>query len=167
MTHLAYLLQGASHGHFGKDTAIDLRVLAQKSVDINDTSLSIQITHTIEQIELLDRQLFHTELEIANVVTFLHSVIMIILGIGTTNRRMIFDEIGDIHRFSIPGKLFASLRSHECCKRAVKSNSTFKTYYDTKRAEDRTHYNALGHCTGKFVIFIWKMFTSEIEFNLK
>lgn len=43
MTHLAHLLQLASHGHFGKDTARELRVLAQKSVGINDSSLSIQI----------------------------------------------------------------------------------------------------------------------------
>jgi len=69
MTHLAKLLEKASHGHFNKDTARELRVLAQKSVGINDSSLSIQITQTIEQIELLDRQLFHTELEMANIVT--------------------------------------------------------------------------------------------------
>ncbi|MFR8855212.1 MAG: hypothetical protein ACLVG6_00225 [Dorea formicigenerans] len=72
----------ASHGHFGKDKARGLRVLAQKSVGVNDSSLSIQITQTIEQIELLDSQLFHTELEMANLVTCLHSVIMTIPGIG-------------------------------------------------------------------------------------
>lgn len=53
LTHLAHLLKETSHGHFGKDTARELRVLAQKSVGINDSSLSIQITQTIEQIELL------------------------------------------------------------------------------------------------------------------
>lgn len=57
MTHLTHLLQEASHGHFGKDKARELRVPAQKSV--GDRSLSIQITQTIEQIKLLDRQLFH------------------------------------------------------------------------------------------------------------
>lgn len=56
MTHLAHLLQEASHGHFGKDKARELRVLGQKSVGVSDSSLSIQITQTIEQIELLDRQ---------------------------------------------------------------------------------------------------------------
>ena len=72
MTHLAHILEVASHGHFDKDKARDLRVLAQRSVGVNDSSLSIQITHTIEQIELLDSQLFHTELEMANLVTCLH-----------------------------------------------------------------------------------------------
>ena len=82
LAHLAHLLQEASHGHFGKVKARDLRVLAQKSVGVSDSSLSIQITQTIEQIELLDRQLFHTELEMANIVTCLHSVIMTIPGMA-------------------------------------------------------------------------------------
>lgn len=55
LTHLAHLLQEAPHGHFGKDKARDLSVLARKSVGVGDSSLSIQITQTIEQIELLDR----------------------------------------------------------------------------------------------------------------
>ncbi len=180
MTHLAHLLQSASHGHFGKETARDLRVLAQKSVGINDSSLSIQITQTIEQIELLDSQLFHTEFEMANIVTYLHSVIMAIPGIGFINGGMILGEIGDIHRFSSPGKLLAfagldpsvyqsgnfqakktrmSKRGSRVLRYAlmnaahnvVKNNATFKAYYDAKRAEGRTHYNALGHCAGKLV----------------
>ena len=196
MTHLAHLLEVASHGHFGKEKARQLRVLAQKSVGVNDSSLSIQITHTIEQIELLDSQLFHTELEMANLVTCLHSVIMTIPGIGFINGGMILGEIGDIHRFSEPKKLLAfagldpsvhqsgnfqaqrtrmSKRGSRVLRYAlinaahnvVKNNATFKAYYDAKRAEGRTHYNALGHCAGKLVRVIWKMLTDEVEFNLE
>ena len=196
MTHLAHLLEVASHGHFGKEKARQLRVLAQKSVGVNDSSLSIQITHTIEQIELLDSQLFHTELEMANLVTCLHSVIMTIPGIGFINGGMILGEIGDIHRFSEPKKLLAfagldpsvhqsgnfqaqrtrmSKRGSRVLRYAlinaahnvVKNNATFKAYYDTKRAEGRTHYNTLGHCAGKLVRVIWKMLTDEVEFNLE
>ena len=195
LTHLSHLLQEASHGHFGKDTARELRVLAQKSIGINDTSLSLQITQTIEQIELLDRQLFHTELEMANIVIGLHSVLMTIPGIGTTNGGMILGEIGDIHRFSTPGKLlaFAGLDPSvyqsgnfqakktrmsktgsrvlryalmNAAHNVVKNNATFKAYYDAKRAEGRAHYNALGHCAGKLVRVIWKMLTDNVEFNL-
>ena len=196
MTHLAHLLEVASHGHFGKEKARELRVLAQKSVGVNDSPLSIQITHTIEQIELLDSQLFHTELEMANLVTCLHSVIMTIPGIGFINGGMILGEIGDIHRFSEPKKLpaFAGLdpsvhqsdnfqaQRTRMSKRGsmvlryalinaahnvVKNNATFKAYYDAKRAEGRTHYNALGHCAVKLVRVIWKMLTAEVEFNLE
>ena len=196
MPHLVHLLEVASHGHFGKEKARELRVLAQKSVGVNDSSLSIQITHTIEQIELLDSQLFHTELEMANLVTCLHSVIMTIPGIGFINGGMILGEIGDIHRFSEPKKLLAfagldpsvhqsgnfqaqrtrmSKRGSRVLRYAlmnaahnvVKNNATFKAYYDAKRAEGRTHYNTLGHCAGKLVRVIWKMLTDEVEFNLE
>ena len=196
MTHLAHLLEVASHSHFSKEKARELRVLAQKSVGVNDSSLSIQITHTIEQIELLDSQLFHTELEMANLVTCLHSMIMTIPGIGFINGGMILGEIGDIHRFSEPKKLLAfagldpsvhqsgnfqaqrtrmSKRGSRVLRYAlinaahnvVKNNATFKAYYDAKRAEGRTHYHALGHCAGKLVRVIWKMLTDEVEFNLE
>lgn len=44
LTHLSNLLVKSSHGHFTKEMARELRVLAQKSVGLNDSSLSIQIT---------------------------------------------------------------------------------------------------------------------------
>lgn len=49
----------------------------------------------------------------------------------------------------------------------VRNNATFKAYYDAKRAEGQTHYNALGHCAGKLVRVIWKMLTDDVEFNLE
>ncbi len=196
LTHLSNLLVKSSHGHFTKEMARELRVLAQKSVGLNDSSLSIQITQTIAQIELLDSQLFDTELEMANIVTCLHSVIMTIPGIGFINGGMILGEVGDIHRFSTPNKLLAfagldpvvyqsgnfqakrtrmSKRGSKVLRYAlmnaahnvVKNNATFKAYYDAKRAEGRSHYNALGHCAGKLVRVIWKMLTDNVEFNLE
>ena len=120
---------------------------------------------------------------------------MTIPGIGFVNGGIILGEIGEIHRFSSPSKLLAyagldpsiyqsgnfqarrtrmSKRSSRTLRYAlmnvahnvVKNNDTFKTYYDAKRAEGRTHYNALGHCAGKLVRVIWKMLTDEVEFNL-
>ena len=102
----------------------------------------------------------------------------------------------DIHRFSEPKKLLAfagldpsvhqsgnfqakrtrmSKRGSRVLRYAlinaahnvVKNNSTFKDYYDSKKAEERSHYNALGHCAGKLVRVIWKMLTDNVEFNLK
>lgn len=196
MTHLSNLLVKNSRGHFTKEMARELRVLAQKSVGLNDSSLSIQITQTITQIELLDSQLFETELEMANLVTCLHSVIMTIPGIGFVNGGMILGEVGDIHRFPAPNKLLAfagldpmvyqsgnfqakrtrmSKRGSKVLRYAlmnaahnvVKNNATFKAYYDAKRAEGRPHYNALGHCAGKLVRVIWKMLTDNVEFSLE
>ena len=195
LTHLKNLLVSNSHGHFKKETALELRVLAQKSVGTADRSLSIQITQSIAQIELLDSQLDAVESEMKDIVISLDSVIMTIPGIGPINGGMIIGEIGDINRFSKPRKLLAfagldpsvyqsgnfiakktkmSKRGSSALRYAlmnaahniVKYNQTFKEYYDSKRAEGRGHYNALGHCAGKLVRIIYKMLKDDVEFNL-
>ncbi len=194
--HMTHLLKVNSHGRFDKKMAQQLRVLAQKSIGASDSSLSIQVTHTIQQIELLDSQLERVEAEMTEIMKFNDSVIMTIPGIGYINGGMILGEIGDIHRFSSPNKLLAyavwillsisletfRLRRPECQNVDLKSSdmhllmqltmllkamATFKTYYDAKMAEGRTHYNALGHCAGKLVRIIWKMMTDNLEFNLE
>ena len=196
MTHLASLLKVNSHGHFKKEQAQELRVLAQKSIGTSDSALSIQITHSIAQIELLDSQLDRVESEMADIMKFNDSVIMTIPGIGYINGGMILGEIGDIRRFSDPSKLLAfagldpsvyqsgnfSAKHTRMSKRGsrvlryalmnaahnvVRNNKTFKDYYDTKMSEGRSHYNALGHCAGKLVRIIWKLLTDNVEFNLK
>ena len=195
LTHLAHLLEVASHGHFKKETASQLRVLARKSVGSPDSALSIQVVHAIEQIELLDSQIDHVEDEMTDIMKYLDSVIMTIPGIGYINGGMILGEIGDIRRFPGPKQLLAfagldpsvyqsgnfqakrtrmSKRGSKVLRYAlmnaahnvVKNNATFKAYYDAKKAEGRTHYNALGHCAGKLVRIIYKMLTDKVEFNL-
>ena len=196
MTHLAHLLKSASHGHFKKDKAQELRILAQKSVGSNDSSISIQITHSIEQIELLNSQVDAVESEMKAIMLSLDSVIMTIPGIGYINGGMILGEIGDITRFSRSCKLLAfagldpavyqsgnfnakntrmSKRGSKTLRYAlvnaahnvVKNNQTFKTFYDKKISEGRSHYNALGHCAGKLVRIIYKMLTDNVVFNLE
>lgn len=85
MTHLSHLLATASHGHFKKEQIQELRDLAQKSVGVNNSTLSIQITHNITQIELLDNRLESVETEMTDIMKFNDSVIMTILGIGYIN----------------------------------------------------------------------------------
>lgn len=68
-----------------KDKAKELRVLAQNSVGANDSSLSIQVTHSVAQIELLDSQLDKIESEMTEIMQCIDSVIMTIPGIGYIN----------------------------------------------------------------------------------
>ena len=195
LTHLKNLLVSNSKGHFKKKMALELRVLAQKSVGTADRALSVQITQSIAQIELLDSQIDIVESELQDIVSSLDSVIMTIPGISLINGGMILGEIGDINRFSKSRKLlaFAGLDPSVCqsgnfsakktrmSKRGssalryalmnashnvVKNNKTFREYYDSKRAEGRGHYNALGHCAGKLVRVIYKMLKDNVEFNL-
>ena len=107
LTHLSHLLETTSHGHFKKDTATELRILAQNSVGSSDSSISTQITQTIDLVELLDSQVDKVESDMEDVVTSLNSVIMTIPGIGFINGGMILGEIGDITRFSNPSKVLA------------------------------------------------------------
>lgn len=194
MTHLAPLLEVSPNGHFNKEKAKKLRTLAQKFVGAGDSALSIQITHTIAQIELLDNQLNRVESEMTDIMKFNDSVIMAIPYIGYINGGMILDEIVNICRFSNTNKLlaFAGLnpsiyqlgnfsakhtRMSKCGSRVfrfalrnaahnvVKNNATFKAYYDAKMVEGRTHYN-VGHCAGKLVRVTWKMLADEVEFHL-
>lgn len=195
LTHLAHLLDVASHGHFKKDQAKELRVLARNSVGYPDSAIAIQIVHAVEQIELLDSQIAHVEAEMTDIMKVRDSVIMTIPGIGYINGGMILGEIGDIHRFSSPKQLLAfagldptvyqsgqfqakktkmSKRGSKVLRYAlvnaahnvVKNNATFAAYYDAKMAQGRTHYNALGHCAGKLVRVIFKMLTDNVDFSL-
>lgn len=156
----------------------------------------MQVTQSVDQIELIDRQIHEVESEMENIMLGLDSVIITIPGIGYINGRMILGEIGDIHRFASPNQLlaFAGLdpsvyqsgnfsASHtrmskhgsralryaliNAALNVVKNNATFKLYYDKKIAESRTHYNALGHCADKLVRIIHKMLTDDTAFNLE
>ena len=195
MTHLGHILQSASKGHFGKDKAQELRVLAQKSVGSSDSSISIQITQTIEQIELLDSQINDVESKIQNILLAMDSVILTIPGISYLEAGMILGEVGDIHRFASPHKLLAfagldpsihqSGNFNACHTRmskrgsrylrfalmyaahnAVKNHILFRQLYDKKRDRGLNHYGALGHCAGKLVRIVYKMLTDNVVFNL-
>ena len=148
-------------------SSYDIKALAQKSVGVSNSAISIQITQTISQIELLDSQLKNVDSEMTEIVKFHDSVIMTIPGIGYINGGMILGEIGDIHRFSSPGKLLAyagldpsvyqsenfqikrtgmSKRGSKVLRYAlmnaahnvVKNNATFKAYYEAKKSEGRS-----------------------------
>ena len=41
-----------------------------------------------------------------------------------------------------------------------------EAYYESKRAEGRGHYNALGPCSGKLVRIIYKMLSENVKFDL-
>lgn len=48
----------------------------------------------------------------------------------------------------------------------VKVSSTFKDYYDKKRAEGKNHYNALGHTAHKLVRIIFHITKNNKAFSL-
>lgn len=147
---------------------------------MKNTYISIQITQTIAQIELIESQLNELETVIETAMDELDSVIMTVPGIGKLNGAMILGEIGDIKRFSDSSKLLAyagldpvinqsgkfNAKRTRMSKRGSKilryalinaawnvslNNDTFKRYYDSKVAQGNSHYSALGHTAHKLV----------------
>jgi transposase len=195
LTKLTNLLSKNSHAHFGKPQAIALRDLAARSVGSGSKALCIPVSQCIASIEHYDAQISEIDDAITEIMERLCSVIMTIPGIGAINGAMILGEIGNIHRFSAPHKLLAyagldptvhqsgnfqakrtrmSKRGSKVLRHglmnaafnAVRYTSTFRQYYDAKRAQGRLHYNALGHVAGKLVRVVFKMLSEEVPFAL-
>ena len=195
LTKLSNLLSKASRGRFGKEDARSLKSLAASSVGVKNTYISIQITQTIAQIELIESQLDELEQIIGKAMDELDSVIMTVPGIGKLNGAMILGEIGDIHRFSHPSKLLAyagldpvvnqsgkfTAKRTRMSKRGSKmlryalinaawnvslNNDTFKRYFDSKIAQGHSHYDALAHTAHKLVRVLFKLLTDNVAFAL-
>ena len=195
LTKLSNLLSKASRGRFGKEDARSLKSLAASSVGVKNTYISIQITQTIAQLELIESQLDELEQIIGQAMDELDSVIMTVPGIGKLNGAMILGEIGDIHRFSHPSKLLAyagldpvvnqsgkfTAKRTRMSKRGSKvlryalinaawnvslNNDTFKRYFDSKIAQGHSHYDALAHTAHKLVRVLFKLLTDNVTFAL-
>lgn len=195
LTYLGNLLRKASRSRFGKEEAIALKSLAKSSVGTGNASVSIQITHSIAQIELLKKQIVELDTAITSIMIETNSIILTIPGIGFINGAMILGEIGDISRFSNPSKLLAyagldptvnqsgkfNAKSTRMSKRGSKllryalinaawnvslNNKTFNDYFTLKKSQGKNHYAALGHVAHKLVRIIFKMLKDNVAFNL-
>lgn len=195
LTKLSNLLIKSSRGKYDKNRAIELKQLASHSVGINNSALCIQIKMTIELIELLESQIKDIEKQVSEFIKKDDNVITSIPGIADTTAAIIISEIGDINRFNNPSQVLAfagldpsvkqsgtfNASSTRMSKRGssllryalilaannVQLNTkTFSSYYNTKRAQGKLHYNALGHCAGKLVRTIFYMLKNNVKFNL-
>jgi len=195
LTYLGNLLRKSSHGRFGKEEAIALKSLAKSSVGTGSTAVSLQITHSISQIELLEEQIKKLDEIIKSIIIEMDPVILTIPGIGFLNAAMILGEIGDISRFSDPSKLLAfagldpvvkqsgkfyakevrmSKRGSKLLRYALMNaawnvslnNKTFHDYFQLKRSQCNHHYAAVGHVAHKLVRVIYKMLKDNVAFNL-
>ena len=106
---LTYLLEKASHGRFGEENAKQLKETAANSFGVSfaKDAFAFQIRQLIEQLEFLEHQIEELEEQIAVLLKQTGSYITTIPGIGDTLGAIILSEIGDIRRFSAPGKLVA------------------------------------------------------------
>lgn len=195
LTKLSNLLIKASRGRYTKEDAKLLKILAKESVGLDDSILELQIQMTIQQIRLFSSQIDEVEKQSKEILEKLDSVILTVPGISYNAATAILGIIGDFKRFSSPKKLiaFAGLdpkvyesgnfkaNSTRMSKRGnsllryhlvytahnlALHNKTFKEYYDLKREQGKSHYNALGHVANKVIRILYKIMTENIPFNL-
>ncbi len=191
---LTNLLSKASKGHFGLEKAIKLKELAKDSIGVNNPSLSIQIKHSLKQIELLDEQLKELDSKIKEILDELNSVILTIPGISYTLGAIIISEIGNIEKFSSPCKLLAfagldpsvkqsgnfnativkmSKRGSKLLRYAmikasgiiIWNSETYNAYYNRKLAQGKSHNNVVCHVAHKLTRVIFHMLKENIEFK--
>ncbi|AVQ27024.1 IS110 family transposase [Fusobacterium ulcerans] len=191
------ILSKASKGHYDMANALLLKSHAKSSVGVKDTSISIHIPQLIELIELLDKQIKSIEEEIEASLDN-GSPILSIPGISNVAAASIIGEINDISNFDSPSKLLAyagldpkirqsgNFNASSCrmskkgspylryaliytAWNLVRNSKIFKDYYLIKRAQGKSHYNALGHVAHKLVRVIYALFKKNLiyqEFQL-
>ena len=191
---IANLLNKASKGHFSLEKAQQLKELAKSSIGVNNSSLSIQIKHSLKQIELLDDQLKELDLKIKEMMDELNSVILTIPGISYTLGSIILSEIGNIDKFASPTKLLAfegldpsvkqsgnfnativkmSKRGSKLLRYAmlrasgliIWNSETYNTYYNRKLAQGKSHNNVVCHVAHKLTRVIFYMLKNNVEFK--
>lgn len=192
---LTKLLKNNSRGRFNNELAISLKEVAKISIGIDNIALSIQIKHSISQIQLLTSQINDVEKSIRDIMDKLDTKILSIPGIGYILGATILSEIGNISRFDSPKKLLAfagldpsviqsgnfnatttkiSKRGSSYLRYALRTaagliifnNETFHNYYVAKRATGKSYGNAVGHVAFKLTRVIFKILTNNIDFNL-
>ena len=186
LTRLTNLLYEASKGHYGRETAIQIRDAARKSIGSAMPAKSLELKHTIHLIGELDAEIEEIEKEIDSIMEALHSPITTIPGIGNRMGAMILAEVGDFSNFNSPDKILAyaglspstyqsgqltSSYAHmekrgskylryaifNATKFVCKWDPVFAAYLAKKRGEGK-HYNvAISHAAKKLVRLIYTM----------
>lgn len=175
-------LLGVSSSRFQPDT---LKQLAKESVGHYSTITEFELTQTIQQMELFEKQIKEVDKKIQEMMDTLDSPIVTIPGISYRLGSIIIAEIGNILNFRNPGQLlaFAGMEpsiyqsgNYQGTGKMVKRGSpqlrwamyhasrlvsiyspTFKKYYEKKLLEGK-HYNVvLSHVAKKLIRVIFHL----------
>ena len=195
LTRLTHLLYVESKGHYGKNKAVEIRDATRNSVGSVMPAKSMELSHTIDLINILTEEIDDVESAIKRIMNEIDSPILSIPGISYRMGAMILAEIGDFDRFSSPdqilayagmspstyqsGKLTSSYAHME--KRGSKYlryalfNATifvcnwdpiFSAYLAKKRAEGKHYYVAVTHAAKKLVRLIYALETSGEKYRI-
>lgn len=192
---LKNLAKKASKGKFSLSKIESLKEAAKTSIGIDSFSIGLNIVQCIESLELKERQIDKIEEEIKKHPTVLNSPLHQLIGINDIEIGYIMSAIISIHRFSSPEKLVAyagldpkirqsgtwqasktrmSKRGNKLLRYALiwtafnmtRTPGPMKDYFERKKSQGKSHYNALGHCAAKLCRYIfWILNNPEKEFE--
>ena len=186
MTHLKSILYKASKGRYGDDMAEAIRETARSSIGSIMPAKSLELQHTIRQIQAISVDIDEIEYSIDMIMDSMASPITSIPGIANRMGAMILAEIGDFTRFDNADRILAyagispttyqsgqlnSSYAHmekrgsrylryaliNAAKYVSKWDPTFAAYLAKKLTEGK-HYNvAITHVAKKLVRTIYRM----------
>ena len=186
MTHLKSLLYKASKGRYGDDMAETIRKAARTSIGSVMPAKSLELQHTIRQIQAISIDIDEIEYSIDMIMDSMASPITTIPGIANRMGAMIIAEIGDFTRFDNADRILAYAGISPTTYQSGQLNSSyahmekrgsrylryalinaakyvsqwdprFAAYLAKKRAEGK-HYNvAITHVAKKLVRTIYRM----------
>ena len=182
--HLLKLAKDASRNRYPESKVKAIKEAARSSVGFYSSALALKISQTIRLLESYEKQIDEVDQAIISSPTVINSPLHKIKGINSIEIAYIMSAIININRFDSPDKLIAyagldpvirqsgtwqasrtrmSKRGNRLLRYALiwtannicKYPSKMQAYYEKKRAENKSHYNALGHCAAKLCRYIF------------
>lgn len=192
--HLINIAKTASSGRYKESRVIKIKEAAKSSIGFDSMALGLKIKQSIETIEILKRQIDEINTVITSHELVINSPLHQIKGINSIEIGYIMSAIISINRFESPEKLVAyagldpkvrqsgtwkasktrmSKRGNALLRYALiwtannirKHPSKMQDYYTLKKSQNKSHYNALGHCATKLIRYIfWILNNPDKEF---
>lgn len=192
-TKIYKIMKAKSRGRFSMNDAEELVSLAKNSIGTYSSSHAMSVSFCIQTIALLSQQIAELEIKMKQLLEEIESPILSVPGIGTVYATMILGEVGNFNKFENPNKLiaFAGLEpsindsgkdignSGKMVKRGspylrwalieaalsvIQYNPVFKSYYQKKRAQGKSHRVALSHSAKKLVRLLFALATKNTPF---
>lgn len=190
---LTNLLLNASQRRYGRQKALELKALARRSIGADSPATALELQFTLQQLDFIQQQIRLLDHAIKKAVTAIGTPLLSIPGIGPTLAAIILAEIGDIHRFRSPDKLqaFAGLDPSTYQSGTFRADKTpmvkhgstylrwalmqaarlvalycdtFRRYLESKLAQGKHYFVALGHTAKKLIRVIFHILTTNESF---
>ena len=184
----------ASKGKYPSAKIERIKEAAALSVGYYSKAIGLNISQCIETLELKERQIEQIESSIVNHPLVIKSPLKQLKGINDIEIGYIMSAIISISRFTSAKKLVAyagldpkirqsgtwqaprtrmSKRGNRLLRYALiwtaynmsRHEGPIKRYYELKRSQGKSHYNALGHCAAKLCRYIfWILSNPDKQF---